>query len=274
MDKKDKILVLSVTIFIAAFAIYQIIRPAPTYEITGRPATYKAGNHVLQVYISSSPLEFKTYDELLNDSAADKLEYGDLYYIANDNTVTVIKRTTNYPQDNVSKYEYKEIYKIKNQQPVQGFVLNVQTEHLLNKDDDIADEVNQYYSIIGILGRSLPLTDYIRWQLLQAGWDGKTDFKAGNFRYTAAGFYGTTTKTPVKLYDRQGNEIKTLPAGTAVYATMNLPFATGHSRPETIRIIAYGNPNNLNVGTYFIDGYTDDGQPTIETLPISQDKRD
>jgi hypothetical protein len=264
------------TVFVI-YAAFQIIRPEAKVEIDGEPNDYKSGNYPLQIYVDNTPLTVRNSPDLrAKDNEAGQLEKGDLFFIADDKTL-ITQTTTkwNLPRYNVIKYEIKQIELIQGGERQSRFVKSVESEHLTEEGEAPTNE-NRIRSEFGILAKSLPLTDYIRSELIAAGWDGKANqnFKSGNFRYIAEGFYGTILTQSVRLYDRKGKQIGMLPIGSQVFATMNLPFATGHEDPSKTRIVGYSrNGSNYveEVGTYFIDGYAN-GRPTIETVTKRRDE--
>lgn len=77
----------------------------------------------------------------------------------------------------------------------------------------------------------------------------------------------TTTKTTVNLYNRNGESLGTIEAGSKVLVSYNLPFASGHEDPSKFRVVGYI-PNGFDQAertrTLFIDGFKD-GFRTIAT---------
>ncbi|WP_033829111.1 hypothetical protein [Bacillus andreraoultii] len=267
----EKWFVRIVATVVVIYAAFQTVRPEAKVEISGEPKGYKSGNYPIQVFVDNSPLTVRSSPDLrAKDNEAGQLEKGDLFFIANEETlITQTATKWNLPRYNVIKYEIKQIELIQDGERQSRFVNSVESEHLTEEGEAPTDE-NRIRSDFGIFAKSLPLNDYIRSELIAAGWDGKVDhnFKSGNFRYIAEGFYGTILIQSVRMYDRKGKQIGTLPIGSQVFATMNLPFATGHEDPSKIRIVGFTkNGSNYveKVGTYFIDGYAN-GRPTIETI--------
>src|SRR5699024_8207568 len=215
-----------------------------------------------------------TPDIQAEDNKAGEIKKGDLFIMLDSTEVVQTIRIVNSPTDNVTVNKIKQVEIMPNGSRESVFVPSYTSYHTVRKDEE-PNEGNAYYDTFGILAKSLQFTDFIRWELMSKGWDGdaETSFKSESFSYTEGGYYGTILRQSVRLYDKDGDFIEMLPKGSRVFATMELPFATGYEDETKIRIVGFtrnGTHETIeNVGTYFIDGIRK-GRPTIEVNEVKR----
>lgn len=241
-----------------------------TAEAEEASDSYKKGNHILRVYHFPHSFNLRSSPDMRNkaNNVLGQLETGDLFYISDFSRFDRIYTNWNYPRNNVSKYHATKINVFEEGRRVERFA-RVSFEEFLLKEGESMSKENRIQSQGGIFGRSLPFIDWIRWELVQNGWNKKDTFKSGHFAYTAGGYYSTILRQGVTVYNRYGEAWDVLEAGSRIFATMNLPFATGYNDPTKIRIVGFTRNGTHEyvetVGTIFIDGIKGNRR-TVETL--------
>ncbi|TYS68828.1 hypothetical protein FZC76_07775 [Sutcliffiella horikoshii] len=246
-----------------------IIANASEGEFVFKP--YEKGNHELFVYHSPNEMNLRTSPNFKfnADNVATTLKHGDIFFVSNFKNNEAIKRIDNYPKDNVTRYRFKQINKFVEGKLQSELVGLISEEYYVMKEKDTFHDVQPYQSRGYLFLRSSTLLSWIWTELKENGWNGCDNIRIGNFSYTKGGFYGTTLKHNVTLHDMKGNVIGELPKGSRIFGNWELPFVTGHNRPDLIRIIGYTENGSheyvRKVGTFFIEGYMN-GKKTIETL--------
>lgn len=254
IKRRERGIFAALSLYVAAFAIFQIIRPEPLSEVIGSSTAgeYPKLNYPLYVYYSGDSFNVRTSKDMRPraNNIGGTLERGRLFFVPNDSKGLQRIKFENYPSDNITEYTFKRI------QLFEGGKLSPRFA-LLNRASYIGNQLTEEES--GLLARSSEFTEWINWELRQNDWDGRTTYKKGAFSYTKGGYYGTIVSQRVTLYDRKGERIGTLEKGTRIFATMNLPFAVGKNRNELVRIVGYTGSGSADyiekVGTFFIDGW-------------------
>lgn len=124
--------------------------------------------------------------------------------------------------------------------------------------------------------RSLPLLDFIRYDLKENGCTFETKCTRGHFAYHGGGLYSTTLLHDTPYYNRHGKRLGTLRKGSKILSSFNLPYAVGYDDVMKVRAVGYiaAGSESIVMGTLFFDLFDGD-ERTIATQAITKnDERD